>query len=551
MSVKDKINFSNVRKADLFISIHIDKEEKKNLHSGINILIPSNDNKYVNQSKLLGSSIMETFRSNYSLSVANDLKQRDYTPWVLKANQCPAIVIEAGFLSSKKDFDYLTKSSSQQAIARNILNGIENYAEQGLSNADSTPEIITADSLIQYLTIRSDSANPVYYIDGKEISKDEKIPSDSIQSITVLKGQNAIKKYGDKGKKGVIEITTKYNIPPNTFIIIDGKESSRDELNKIPRDNIESVTILKGESAIKKYGEKAKYGFIEITTKKASINSSLKDTIPGKKEDAKNTYKITKGILLVSPPDAIQIQADELISTDQDKHRVDPLNAVLIIDGKTVSNQTLRKKWITAKKVTIYQPDKPGLINEYGDKAKNGVIIFEDATVKDTPSRKINTANDTGKIFTKVENAASFPGGPNAWQKYIARCFQASLDSFTTADFGTCILRFIVNTDGTVSDVRATTMKGTQLAKMAVNAVKKGPKWIPASQNGKTVASYRLQPVTLTSPDAFNKTPSKLKQPAGSEDGQVALSKYITRTIQKKPITFRVGDIIRNEIEPE
>jgi hypothetical protein len=94
-------------------------------------------------------------------------------------------------------------------------------------------------------------------------------------------------------------------------------------------------------------------------------------------------------------------------------------------------------------------------------------------------------------------------------------------------------------------------MKGSQLAKMAVNAVKNGPKWIPASQNGHTVASYRLQPVTLTNPDAFNKTPSKVKQPAGSEGKQVAWSEYITRIIQKEPITFRVGDIIRNEIEPE
>src|SRR5690606_8913182 len=149
-------------------------------------------------------------------------------------------------------------------------------------------------------------------------------------------------------------------------------------------------------------------------------------------------------------------------------------------------------------------------------------------------------ALNTDKIFTKAEVEASFPGGQIEWQKYIIRCFQASLDSFTKADYGTCVLRFIVNTDGTVSDVRATTMSGTQLAKMAINAVKKGPKWIPASQNGHTVASYRLQPVTLTNPDAFNKTPSKLKQPAGSEDEQVALSKYITRTIQKEPITFRV-----------
>ncbi len=94
-------------------------------------------------------------------------------------------------------------------------------------------------------------------------------------------------------------------------------------------------------------------------------------------------------------------------------------------------------------------------------------------------------------------------------------------------------------------------MKGTQLAKMAVNAVKNGPKWIPASQNGHTVASYRLQPITLTNPNAFNKTHFKLKQPTGFEGEQVAWTKYITRIIQKEPITFRVSDMIENKTEPE
>jgi protein TonB len=44
-------------------------------------------------------------------------------------------------------------------------------------------------------------------------------------------------------------------------------------------------------------------------------------------------------------------------------------------------------------------------------------------------------------------------------------------------------------------------MKGTQLAKIAVGAIRTGPKWIPASQNGHIVASYRLQTVTLSNPD--------------------------------------------------
>ena len=41
-------------------------------------------------------------------------------------------------------------------------------------------------------------------------------------------------------------------------------------------------------------------------------------------------------------------------------------------------------------------------------------------------------------------------------------------------------MRFIVDIDGTISNAGATTLKGTMLAKVAVDAIKKGPMWISA-----------------------------------------------------------------------
>lgn len=54
-------------------------------------------------------------------------------------------------------------------------------------------------------------AGALYYIDGKEASYEdvEKLDPDFIESINVLKGENATKAYGEKGKNGVIIITTK------------------------------------------------------------------------------------------------------------------------------------------------------------------------------------------------------------------------------------------------------------------------------------------------------------------------------------------------------
>ncbi|MEO8415305.1 MAG: energy transducer TonB [Ginsengibacter sp.] len=113
----------------------------------------------------------------------------------------------------------------------------------------------------------------------------------------------------------------------------------------------------------------------------------------------------------------------------------------------------------------------------------------------------VEKKEDEDKVFTKVEIEAAFPGGPGAWQKYVTRAISSNIDEMTETDFGTCVVKFIVDKSGKVSQVEATTMKGSKLAEVAVNAIRKGPNWTPAQQNGRYVNAYRLQPVTLTNPD--------------------------------------------------
>jgi len=57
----------------------------------------------------------------------------------------------------------------------------------------------------------SENENPLIILNGKEISKKEmeELDPDSIKTVNVLKGDKATEKHGDKGKDGVIVITTK------------------------------------------------------------------------------------------------------------------------------------------------------------------------------------------------------------------------------------------------------------------------------------------------------------------------------------------------------
>lgn len=105
-------------------------------------------------------------------------------------------------------------------------------------------------------------------------------------------------------------------------------------------------------------------------------------------------------------------------------------------------------------------------------------------------------------VFTRDEIEASFPGGDRAWAKYIIKELERNSDELTKdTNYGTCLVKFIVDIDGKVANVAATTMQGTKLAEIAIHAIRYGPQWKPATQYGRLVKAYRIQPVTLTRPD--------------------------------------------------
>ncbi|MFT3910414.1 MAG: energy transducer TonB [Ferruginibacter sp.] len=107
--------------------------------------------------------------------------------------------------------------------------------------------------------------------------------------------------------------------------------------------------------------------------------------------------------------------------------------------------------------------------------------------------------DDENKIFTKVEVEAAFPGGDAAWRRYLTNNLNADAPVEGGAPDGTytVIVRFIVSKDGSISDVQAETNFGYGMEAEAVKAIKKGPKWTPANQNGRQVNAYRRQPITF------------------------------------------------------
>ncbi len=110
--------------------------------------------------------------------------------------------------------------------------------------------------------------NLIYVINGKISTKFEmqNIRPDQIASIDILKGNSAVALYGENAKDGVVQIKLKDEAQP--LYVIDGEISSKEAMDKLKPELIESIDVLKGEKATAAYGEKGKNGVLLIKTKK-------------------------------------------------------------------------------------------------------------------------------------------------------------------------------------------------------------------------------------------------------------------------------------------
>ena len=96
--------------------------------------------------------------------------------------------------------------------------------------------------------------------DDKVVEESKKDP----KSLTVT----TTDKDGKKTITYVQKSTEKTELPKDVLYIIDGKEMESGNMKDIDPSMIKSINVLKGETALKLYGEKGKNGVIEITTKK-------------------------------------------------------------------------------------------------------------------------------------------------------------------------------------------------------------------------------------------------------------------------------------------
>ena len=143
-----------------------------------------------------------------------------------------------------------------------------------------------------------------------------------------------------------------------------------------------------------------------------------------------------------------------------------------------------------------------GLTDQDGVKAEGFVALPVEAegTGAFVPAPK-KLEDDLTEVFYKVEKEAKFPGGMEAWKKYLERYLNPNVAADDGAPMGnyTVKVQFIVNREGAISNVEAIEVPKAcpGCGPEAVKVIKKGPSWEPAVQNGRKVIFQAVQYITF------------------------------------------------------
>ena len=108
-----------------------------------------------------------------------------------------------------------------------------------------------------------------------------------------------------------------------------------------------------------------------------------------------------------------------------------------------------------------------------------------------------STTSDNEKVYQVVGQQPNFPGGKEELFKYLAFNMIYPADAAKNKVEGRVLVTFVIEHDGSISNVNVVNSVYPSLDKEAIRVVSGMPKWIPGKANGKTVRVKYTIPITF------------------------------------------------------
>ena len=199
-----------------------------------------------------------------------------------------------------------------------------------------------------------------------------------------------------------------------------------------------------------------------LTQQKKKEAKVERKEIPVRQEQQQVVEKVKSSVKFTAP---VIKKDDEVKPEDELKSQDEIMNSKVAVGALNVVGNDESGEVLKAKEVIATEPVKP--------------------------------KEEENKVFDVVEQMPSYPGGMGALMQYLSSNIKYPVIAEENGIQGRVICTFVVERDGSITDVRIAKSVDPSLDKEAMRVVSKMPKWIPGKQNGSAVRVKYTLPVTF------------------------------------------------------
>lgn len=193
-----------------------------------------------------------------------------------------------------------------------------------------------------------------------------------------------------------------------------------------------------------------------------------------------------------------KVEKKEIIKQEPEKV-VEQVKSSVKFTAPVIKKDSEVKEEDEIKLDEVQKSDKAvGAFTVEGNDEVGGAVLKakEDIAAPEPPKHVVEET----KIFTVVEQMPMYPGGDGALMGYLRDNIHYPTVAAENGVQGRVVVGFVVERDGSITDVKILRGVDPSLDREAMRVVKNMPKWTPGKQNGSAVrvkyqvpVSFRLQ----------------------------------------------------------
>lgn len=186
------------------------------------------------------------------------------------------------------------------------------------------------------------------------------------------------------------------------------------------------------------------------------------------------------------------------------KPKIEPKKEIPVArETQKFTAPVIKKDELVKEENQVKQMDKldekvaVGTENKEGTKDRLAEAVRSDIAVAAPPPPPAPKPEVSNKVFDVVEEMPHFPGGPAALQAFLSSNTKYPVVAQENGVQGRVIVSFVVERDGSITDVKVVRSVDPSLDREATRVVKSMPRWSPGKQNGSAVRVKYTVPVVF------------------------------------------------------